>query len=145
MQPVLEEHAADILDLPYYKEVQQDIWLYERKKTMIGIFIISGIILLTDVISFDNAGLLTTSVFLYLLIVPLIFAAIALLALKEPLVAILIVAFIFTGIIGLAAYRFGAETILSGWIAKLVIFFFILRGFFSARQAEAARKNLKGL
>jgi len=128
---------------PYFNDIQKDIWDTESKKTRNSIFIIGGILLLSDLIALSMAHSLDSSTFIYVLIVPLIYAGVGFFALTKPMVAIVIAISIFVGIVLMNLYLMGARSILSGFLIKAVVIFFMISGFRHARDAESARNNLK--
>jgi hypothetical protein len=49
-----------ILEDPYQKEVQEDIWQHERKKTMYALFAIGIALLVANLIAYSSANALDT-------------------------------------------------------------------------------------
>ena len=127
---------------PYFEEVQKDIWITGKKKTMNSIFIIGGILLFSDLIGLSMAHNLNGSTLTYVLIVPLIYAGLGFFARSKPMVAIVIAISIFIGILIMNLYLLGGRSILSGLLIKAVVVFFMISGFRHARDAENAKKIL---
>jgi hypothetical protein len=131
-----------VFDNGYEKEVLLDNWTSGLQKTMKAIFFIGVILLLSDLLALSMANALNGNTIIYILVVPLAYAGLGLLARKKPLLAIVIATLVFAAVISLNIYAFGARSIISGLLVKAFIIYFILTGFNHAREAEKARKDL---
>ena len=127
---------------PYFKETQIDIWNHERKKTMKSIFIISVVLFGSDLLALSMANLLTTSTFIYILIVPLIFVGLGFWARNKPVLSVIITIILFAAIIALNIYAIGIKSIISGLIVKAVVVFLFISAYQHAREAEEAKQKL---
>ena len=68
--------------------------------------------------------------------------AVAFLAMKQPLVAIILAAFVFVGVWTLTIMIFGGVGAISGLLIKAIIIYFFIAGFQSAREVTRIRKEL---
>ena len=126
----------------YDKEVLIDNIKYDLSKTRNSLFIIGGILLLSDLIGLSMANALSGSTIIYILISPAFFVALGLLAKKKPILSMSIAAFLFILIIALSIYAYGAKSIISGLLVKAILIYFFISGFTHATQAERAKKDL---
>jgi hypothetical protein len=140
---------ASIFKNEYEKEACQDNWRYESGKVMKANFIIGGIFFLGDLLSFSAARLSVESTFVYIIIVPIIFFGLGLLAKSQPMISIFLAAVFFVGIIALGFFAMftttmitGAKPTISGWLIKAIIIYFLLNGINHAKEAEKIRKRL---
>jgi heme O synthase-like polyprenyltransferase len=145
MTPTTSEEEASFLEDPYYREVQTDIWNSQRRRARNCLFYVALIFLVPDLLALVRLGSVTPVIVLYVLAMPLLFLALAFIALRHPVVAISTGAIIFLAVIALNAYLQGAENLVSGLIAKALVVYFFVSGYRSAREAEEARENLSSL
>jgi hypothetical protein len=88
------------------------------------------------------ANALNGTTLIYTLVVPVIFIALAFLAMAKPMLAMGAALGLFVLIIAYTVYALGARAIISGLLVKAVIVYFFVKGFNHAKEAETARKNL---
>jgi hypothetical protein len=127
----------------YFKETQLDIWQYEKKKTMQAIWAIGGVLLASDLLALLMANALTVSALIYILVLPALYVGLGLWAQKQPLAAAITASLLFAAIVALSIYAYGAGSSVSGLLIKAFVIFFMISGFNHAREAEAAKRNLK--
>ena len=133
---------TSIFDNGYDQEVYQDNWLFERGKTMKAIFAIGAIVLISDLIALSIGNQLNGVNFLVILVVPGIYAGLGFMARHKPMVAMVMAILLFTTVLALSVYAYGAASLFKGFIMKAVVVYFMISGFNHAREAERARKNL---
>lgn len=126
-----------------YKETQEYLLQINCRKTRNAIFTIAVLILCGDLLGLAVANAFTTQTFLITLIVPAVLIGIGLIAPKEPMLAIILAALIFAGLIILSIIAYGGIGAISGIIIKAIIVYFLLTGFQTAREAEKIRRELK--
>jgi hypothetical protein len=126
-----------------YKQTQAYIVLTESKQVRKSIFIIAALLFASDMLGMAMANLITAETILYSAVIPLILVGIGFLAIKQPLLAIILAALVFAGLIILSIILFGGVGAISGLLIKAVIIYFLISGFQSAREAERAKKELK--
>jgi len=144
--PALTTHPeSSIFEDSYYKEVQEDIWAHDRKKTKRSIMIIGAIMFGNDFLSLLAAGRMDMASIPYIVFFPLIFIGIAFFARARPLQGMALAALLYAVIIALTVYVQGVAGLAGGWMIKAVLVFLIILGFRHARSAEKARKNLEAL
>ncbi len=138
-----QQNETSILEDPYHKEVQEDIWQFERKKTMYALFTIGFILLVSNVIGYVASDAFELAYLFDILLVPLIFAGLGFFALLQPLFAAIggIVVIIALTVINFVAL--GSLSLISGWIYKVIALYFIIRSIMHAKDAEKARKELQ--
>ncbi len=88
------------------------------------------------------ANVFTPQLFLSVSLVPIILIAIAFLALKQPLAAIIFAAIVFTGVWVLMILVFGGIGAISGLLVKAIIIYFLISGFQSAKEVNRIRKEI---
>src|SRR5215203_3860580 len=125
----------------YDKEVLVENLKYDLSKTRTSLFIIGGILLLSDLLGLSMANALTGSTIIYVLIAPAFYIALGFLAKTKPILSMSIAALLFALIIAVSIYSFGAKSIVSGLIVKAVIIYFFIKGFTHAKEAEKAKKT----
>jgi hypothetical protein len=126
----------------YDKEVLMDNIKYDLVKTKNSLFIIGGILFLSDLLSLSMANALSGSTIIYILIAPAFFVALGLLSKAKPMLSMSIAAFLFILIIALSIYTYGAKSLVSGLLVKAVLVYFFIKGFTHGKQAEKAKKDL---
>ena len=134
-----EQVQTSILEDPYEKEVQLDIWQHERKKTMYSLFI-TGLLLLGN----NAIGLkFDLSFWLDILLLPVIFLLLGLFARVQPMNAAIgsIIAILAVTVINYLVL--GPESLIMGWLMKAISLYFIIRAVQNAKEAEGARKRLR--
>jgi hypothetical protein len=88
-------------------------------------------------------NLITSDTILYALLFPVLFIALAFLALKQPMLAAILSILLFAGIIIINIIAFGGVGAIRGIIVKAVIIYFLLAAVQSARTAEQAKKDMQ--
>ncbi len=126
-----------------YKQTQAYIALTESKQVRKSIFIVAALLFASDMLGMAMANLITAETILYSAVIPLVLVGIGFLAIKQPLLAIILAALVFAGLIILSIVLFGGVGAISGLLIKAVIIYFLISGFQSAREAERAKKELK--
>jgi len=125
-----------------YKEVQQDILATETRKTRNTIFGVAALLLGSDLLALFMANAVTGTTFLYILVVPAVFAGLGFIALKQPMAAAISALVLFACLWTFTVYVYGGAQVLSGLIVKAIIITLLLLGINHAREAAKARKNL---
>ena len=141
--PGASSQENSFMEESYFKETQLDIWQHEKKKTMHAVFAIGAVLLGSDLLALLMANALTGASFVYVLIVPAIYAGIGLFAQKKPLAAAILAALLFLAIIAFTIYALGAKSMVSGLLIKAIVIFFVISAFHHAREAERAKRNLE--
>lgn len=134
---------TSILEDPYQKEVQEDIWQHERKKTMYALFGIGSVLLIANLIAYASANALEAYYLLDIFLFPAIFLGLGLFARLQPMISaiggiIVIVAITILGVMG-----HGAVYLIAGWLYKVIGLYFIIKSVTHAKDAEKARKQLQ--
>jgi hypothetical protein len=127
-----------------YTQTQREIMVIETRKTRNNLFTIAAIVFAGDLLvllampdkTYFLAGLLI------ILIVPGIITALAFLAIKEPIIAMIVTAFIIGGIWTYTIIATGGKAAIMGWLVKAVIIYFIISGFRHAAEANRIKKEL---
>lgn len=125
-----------------YKQTQLELILVYSKKTRNAIFTIAGLWLASELLGLAMANVFTMQAILSVSLVPAILIAVAFLAMKQPLVAIILAAFVFVGVWTLTIMIFGGVGAISGLLIKAIIIYFFIAGFQSAREVTRIRKEL---
>jgi hypothetical protein len=140
----IQNEAAEtsIFENSYDREIFEDNWKFFRNKTMRSIFFVAAIILGADLFALIVANLLDNLIILYVLIVPVIFAGLGIMARFRPLLASSLTAILYVAIVCYTVYQVGPTAIFAGWLVKAVIVYFLITGIQSAREAEEARRKM---
>lgn len=125
-----------------YKEMQSELINMYSKKTRNAIFTIAGLWLASELLGLAMANVFTTQLLLSVSLVPIILIAVAFLALKQPLAAIIVAAIVFAGVWVLMILVFGGIGAISGLLVKAIIIYFLISGFQSAKEVNRIRKEI---
>jgi hypothetical protein len=142
INPQTTTEELSIFENPYDKEILAENLRYDSNKARNSLLIIAGILLLSDLLALSMANALNGTTLIYTLVVPVIFIALAFLAMAKPMLAMGAALGLFVLIIAYTVYALGARAIISGLLVKAVIVYFFVKGFNHAKEAETARKNL---
>ncbi|HEX7845825.1 MAG TPA: hypothetical protein VF476_08515 [Chitinophagaceae bacterium] len=137
-----ENIVSDMYD--NYSETQKEILEMEIRKTRNKLFTIAAVIFCFDLIALLIADALVTETFILIVAVPAILVGLGFLALKEPMLAIIIAAIIIIGIWIYTIVITGGMAAISGWLAKAIIIYLLIAGFQSAKEAQRIKKELAG-
>jgi len=137
-----ENIVTDLFDS--YQDTQKEVLQIKLRKTRNTLLIMAVIFFIVDFLTLSIADALTGATFIYIILYPVIFVGLAFLALKEPLLAMIIAAVLIAGLWGYVIYLNGATAIITGWLVKAVVIYFVIAGFQSAAEANSIRRELKG-
>jgi hypothetical protein len=140
-----ESNSNDVVSNYYdeYKQNQEYILKLESRKVRNSIFIVAALLFGSEFLGLMMANLVTVTNTLASAIIPLILVGIGFLALRLPLLAIILATLVFAGLIVLTIVLLGGAGAISGLLVKAIVIYFLVAGFQSARQAELARKEVK--
>ncbi len=127
------------------REVLTENWEYESGKTRNALMIIGAVFLLGDLLSIASIGAFGKVNYAYMMIVPLVFIGLGFFAVSQPQTAALTACIAFALLTGITIYIFGGVGLISGWVAKTVILFFLISALRHARDAEGFRNRLNAL
>ena len=133
--------VQDIYD--NYTETQKEIYSLETKKTRKVIITMAIIIFLVDLLAVSRQDGLNIQTVSIVLIVPAIFIGLAFLAMREPMIAILLSSLILLAIWAYAVIILGPSGLISGWLIKSVLIFLMFAGIQNARTAQTIKRELK--
>ena len=139
--PDSEQLAGGIMDS--YSDTQKEIFAIEKRKTRNKLFIIAAVILISDLLALFMANAVNASTLLASGIVPLIFVGLALLATKEPLLAMILGAAMIVALWVFLFVQFGNRSLISGWLVKAVLITLVISGFRNAIEANNVRKEMR--
>jgi uncharacterized membrane protein YhaH (DUF805 family) len=139
------EPAPDpsIFEDQYYKEVQEDIFRTESRKTRNNILTVGGVLLAGDLIALSVAGALNGTMLIMSMFFPLIYFFMGMLAMKQPFVAALISAAVFALIIIISLVSFGAIALVQGLIVKGIVIALLVNAVRRGKEAQNAKKNME--
>ena len=123
-------------------ETLQEIFIIESRKTRNKLLTAAIVIAGFDMIAYARADLLNLENLFWIVLVPVILVALAFLALKEPIVAILLAMGILAAIWIIIAVTSGLASLLSGWLAKSILIYLLLAGLQNAREAARVKKEM---
>ena len=135
------EQPAGIMDS--YSETQREILAIETKKTRTKLFIIALVILLSNLIGLLMANAVNANTLIFIAVVPLIFVGLAFLAMKEPLLAMILGAAVIVALWVITYVQFGNRSLISGILVKAVLITLFISGFQNAIEANRVRKEMK--
>ena len=136
-----EQSASGIMDS--YSEAQREILAIETRKTRTKLSVIALVILLSDFLALLLANAVNATTLIYIVIVPLIFVGMAFLALKEPLLAMILGAAVIVALWVITYVQFGNRSLISGILVKAVLITLFISGFQNAIEANRVRKEMR--
>lgn len=140
--PQTTNQEFSIFENSYDKEILAENLKYDLNKVRNSLLIIAGVLLLSDLLALSMANALNGTTLIYTLVVPVIFIALAFLAMAKPMLAMGAALGLFVLIIAYNIFALGARAIISGLLIKAVIVYFFVKGLGHAKEAETARKSL---
>jgi hypothetical protein len=136
-----ENVVSDIYD--NYHETQKEIYDMETRKTRNKLFTLAVLIFAMDFIALNIINAVNFQTLIIIAIVPVLFIGLAFLALKEPLMSMIIATVVIVGFWAYAAIQSEGRSAISGWLIKAVVVYLIIAGFQNAREAQRIKKELK--
>lgn len=124
-----------------YKQTQEEIFRLDAIKVRNAIFWIGGLLFASDLLGLAMANLIVAENILYALLFPAIFIAFGFLALKQPMISIVLSIVLFGIIIFITIKAFGSRAAINGILIKAIIVYLLISGFQSAKSAEQAKKE----
>lgn len=125
-----------------YADTQKEILAIETRKTRNKLFIIAAVILISDLLALFMANAFNATTLLAIGIVPLVFVGLALLATKEPLLAMILGAAVIVALWVFMYVQFGNRSLISGLLVKAVLITLVISGFQNAIEANKIRKEI---
>jgi hypothetical protein len=126
-----------------YEEVQKEILSIEIRKTRNKLITIAIVLYSFDLLVLLMADLVSMSTLGLIIIIPAIIGGLAVLSIKEPLIAMIIASIIIVGIWIYTIVLTGGRAAASGWIGKAIIVYLIFAGFQNATEAARIKRELK--
>ena len=144
MEPQKEEEniVAGLYD--GYQDTQKEILEIEIRKTKNKLFTIAAVVFGFDLLALLAANVVNTDTILYIAIIPAIMVGLAFLAMKEPLLTMIIAALIIVAVWIYIIAMNGSQAAITGWLGKAILVYLLIAGFQSAREAQRIKKELKG-
>jgi hypothetical protein len=139
--PDNEQLSGGIMDS--YSDTQKEILAIETRKTRNKLFIIAAVILVSDLLALFMANAVNVTTLLVIGIVPLVFVGLALLAIKEPLLAMILGAAVIVALWVFMFVQFGNRSLISGLLVKAVLITLVISGFRNAIEANNVRKEMR--
>jgi len=143
--PVYIQAESSILEDPYQKEVQEDIWQHEKKKTMHSLFSIGFILLVATIIGYASVNALDSVYLFEIILYPVIFLGLGLFAKLQPMISVIVGIIVILAITVISYLTLGAISLIAGWLYKVIALYFIIKSVTHAIEAEKARKQLQQL
>ena len=125
-----------------YQDTQKEILAIEIRKTKIKLFTIAVVIFGFDLLALLTINLVNATTLLIIAIVPLIMVGLAFLAIKEPLLAMIVAAVIIVGLWIYVIAKTGSQVAITGWLQKAILVYLLIAGFQNAREAQRIKKEL---
>ncbi|MGZ5286216.1 MAG: hypothetical protein ACXWB9_03480, partial [Flavisolibacter sp.] len=97
-----------------------DEWNFYSVKTKKSIWYIGSIFLITDLLALSKANLLNATNVVFVMIVPLFYTGIGYLAKSRPMIAMVLAAILFVAVLSLSVFSYGAGSLATGFLLKLV-------------------------
>lgn len=126
-----------------YADTQKEILAIETRKTRNKLIIIAAVILISDLLALFMANAVNATTLLVIGIVPLVFVGLAFLAIKEPLLAMILGAAVIVALWVFMFVQFGNPSLISGLLVKAVLITLVISGFQNAIEANRVRKELR--
>src|SRR5687767_9582114 len=135
------QSAGGIMDS--YSDTQREILAIETRKTRNKLFFIGAVILLSDLLGLLMANVVNATTLLFIIIVPLVFVGLGLLATKEPLLAMILGTAVIVALWVFTYVQFGNRSLISGILVKAVLITLLISGFRNAIEANRVRKEMR--
>jgi hypothetical protein len=132
--------SEDIFDS--YHETQKELYWMEILKVRRKLLTIAILMFAIDLLNLLINDMLTFQLFLWVLLVPVIIAALAFLAMKEPMAAMILASLIILALWIYAIVLAGGIGLVSGLLVKAVIVYLLIAGFQSAREAHRLKREI---
>jgi hypothetical protein len=126
-----------------YQETQKEILAIEIKKVRNKLFTLAIIFFLSDLLQLVASDAVNLTTLIIIAVIPLFFVGLAFLALKEPMLSMVLCAVIIGGIWIYVAVITGGMAAISGIIVKGIVVYLVIAGFQSAIEAQKIKKELK--
>ena len=126
-----------------YQETQKEILAIEIKKIRNKLFTLAIIFFLSDLLQLVASDAVNLYTLIIIAVIPLFFVGLAFLALKEPMLSMVLCAVIIGGIWIYVAVITGGMAAISGIIVKGIVVYLVIAGFQSAIEAQKIKKELK--
>jgi hypothetical protein len=126
-----------------FHETQKEVLEIELRKVRNKLFSIAAVFLVSDLIGLASLNIFTFQILVYIIIVPAIMTGLAFLALKEPLLAMIIAVAIVLALWIYVILLLGAAGAIMGWLAKAIIIYLLIAGFQSAREAQKFKREIR--
>jgi hypothetical protein len=126
-----------------YHETQKEILAIEIRKTRNKLITIAVVILIFDLIALSAMNAISLQSMIVISILPAIIIGLAFLAIKEPLIAMIIAALLIVGLWIYSVILTGGLSAVSGWLGKAIIIYLLFAGFQNATEATRIKKELK--
>lgn len=139
--PQQENVVSDIFD--NYQDTQKEILDMEIKKVRNKLFTLAIIFFVADLIQLVASDTLNITTLIIIAVIPLFFVGLAFLAIKEPLLSMVLCSLIIGGIWIYVAVVTGGRALFSGIIVKGIVIYLVFAGFQSAIEAQRIKKELK--
>lgn len=136
-----ENVVVDLYD--NYHETQKEILAIEIRKTRNKLITIAVVILIFDLIALSAMNAISLQSMIVISILPVIIIGLAFLAIKEPLIAMIIAALLIVGLWIYSVILTGGLSAVSGWLGKAIIIYLLFAGFQNATEATRIKKELK--
>ena len=135
------QSAGGIMDS--YSDTQREILAIETRKTRNKLYFIGAVILLSDLLGLLMANALNATTLLFIVIVPVVFVGLGLLATKEPLLAMILGTAVIVALWVFTYVQFGNRSLISGILVKAVLITLLISGFRNAIEANRVRKEMR--
>jgi hypothetical protein len=129
---------------PYegYKETQIEVLAIHHKKLRNNFFIIGLVFLAVDMIGMAVSNHVATTVILASLLMPILYAGLAFLSLKQAMMAVIIAIVLFALALILQVLVNGAGALLSGWLFKAVLVYLHISAYRYANDIRTTEKEI---
>lgn len=125
-----------------YQELELQSAQSQIKKARNALFAVAGLTLVANLIVLGSTDELGGAPLAIAIFISLVFAGLALLTAKAPMVAIIIGLLLFIGLWVLDIIVLGPEYIVRGIIFKAAVIYFLATGIKHAKEAERLKKEI---
>src|ERR1700733_13175412 len=117
---------TDILSGYYedYQKTRRELFALYSRKARNNIFIIAALFFVSDLVGLEMMNLLTLQTLVYCLVIPVILTGVGLLALKQPMISMIITLLVFAGVVIYAIILYGNRGIIQGALVKIAVIYF---------------------
>lgn len=142
MNPPPEDQVTPGL-MDDYSTTQKEVLAMETRKTRNKLFTIAVILFISDLIALVTVNAVNATTLAIIAVIPFIIAGLAILSLKEPLLAMILIVVVLAAVWIYTFVQLGGRSLIQGLLVKAIVIALIFAGFQNAMEAHRIRKEMR--